>query len=354
MVAKRTNYFSHDAGARNDTKVIRLRMRHGAAGYGIYFMLLERLREESDYTSVKDYDTIAFDLRVPAELVKSVVEDFDLFAFTADGERFYSTSFTARMSVKDTISRKRSEVGKLGAARREENKTRQANTPAAASKPQAIASAATSKHQAFAPESGSKETKVKKEKTTTCCCCPKEKQQEQQDGIALAEGGKAIADADRNMSLAVEAWNTLCPTLPPVKLLTPTRREKLQARLAEMGEAPLSVFADVCRHVARNSFLNGDNDSGWSASFDWLIADGNHWAKAYEEAYYSRQAAEARRRQRSAPRPLAAVIEAPKPTPALNIPKGFTPLTWYKELLRRAEAGDSEAAAMLKAPTAKA
>ena len=34
------NYFSHDSNARNDEKVIRLRMKHGAAGYGVYFMLL--------------------------------------------------------------------------------------------------------------------------------------------------------------------------------------------------------------------------------------------------------------------------------------------------------------------------
>lgn len=111
---KSTNYFSHDSNARNDEKLVRLRMKQGAAGYGVYFMILERLREEADYMSAKDYNMIAFDLRVDAAIVKSVVEDFGLFTFTDDGKCFYSESFTRRMDIKDTLRRQRSEGGKIG------------------------------------------------------------------------------------------------------------------------------------------------------------------------------------------------------------------------------------------------
>lgn len=111
---KSTNYFSHDSNARNDEKLVRLRMKQGAAGYGVYFMILERLREEADYMSAKDYNMIAFDLRVDAAIVKSVVEDFGLFTFTNDGKCFYSESFTRRMNIKDTLRRQRSEGGKIG------------------------------------------------------------------------------------------------------------------------------------------------------------------------------------------------------------------------------------------------
>lgn len=104
------NYFSHDADARNDDKIIRLRMRHGAAGYGVFFMILERLRCETDYMSVRDYNMIAFDLRVDASLIKSVIEDFGLFAFTEDGKYIYSESFLRRMEIKDCVSRKRREA----------------------------------------------------------------------------------------------------------------------------------------------------------------------------------------------------------------------------------------------------
>lgn len=95
------NYFPHDSNARNSEKLIRLRVKHGAAGYGVYFMLLERLREEPSYMSVRDYNVLAFDLRADAALIKSVIENFGLFAFTEDGECFYSESFCRRMREKD-------------------------------------------------------------------------------------------------------------------------------------------------------------------------------------------------------------------------------------------------------------
>lgn len=112
--AKTTNYFTHDSNARNDERIVRLRMKHGAEGYGVFFMLLERMREETDYMSVKDYNMIAFDLRVDAAIVESVVEDFGLFVFTEDGKYFYSESFTQRMELKDSIRKQRSEIGKKG------------------------------------------------------------------------------------------------------------------------------------------------------------------------------------------------------------------------------------------------
>lgn len=113
-----TSYFPHDSNARNSDKLIRLRMRHKAAGYGVFFMILERLREEPNYMSVKDYNMIAFDLREDASLIKSIIEDFGLFVFTEDGKYFYSESFKQRMGFKDEKSRKRSEAGKLGMAKR--------------------------------------------------------------------------------------------------------------------------------------------------------------------------------------------------------------------------------------------
>lgn len=117
------NYFSHDSNARNSDKLIPLRMRLGAEGYGIYFMILERLREEPEYTSIKDYNMIAFDLRVDTGKVKSVIEDFGLFVFTEDGKYFYSESFKRRMTQKDEKSKKLSEAGKKGNERRWKNNT---------------------------------------------------------------------------------------------------------------------------------------------------------------------------------------------------------------------------------------
>lgn len=117
-----TPYFSHAQNARNTPGILNIRMKYGAEGYGIYFMILERLREDINYMSVTDYNAIAFDLRVDTSKVKAIVEDFGLFVFTEDGEYFYSKILNENMELKDEISKKKSEAGKKGAAKRWGNK----------------------------------------------------------------------------------------------------------------------------------------------------------------------------------------------------------------------------------------
>lgn len=113
-----TTYFPHDSNARNDGRIIRLRIRHGAAGYGVYFMLLERLREESDFTSSRDYEMISFDLHVDIDMVRSVVEDFGLFAITDDEQGFYSASLANRMSFVGKKAVDRAETYRANANKR--------------------------------------------------------------------------------------------------------------------------------------------------------------------------------------------------------------------------------------------
>ena len=33
-----SSYFPHDSNARNDERLVNVRMKHGPAGYGVYFM----------------------------------------------------------------------------------------------------------------------------------------------------------------------------------------------------------------------------------------------------------------------------------------------------------------------------
>ena len=113
-----TPYFSHDANARNSDKLLAVRIKHGAEGYGIYFMILERLREESDYTSSTNYDVMAYDFRVDSEKIRSIVEDFGLFEFNEDGSRFYSPEFNERMEMKDKNAEKISRAATVAANKR--------------------------------------------------------------------------------------------------------------------------------------------------------------------------------------------------------------------------------------------
>jgi len=106
-MSKEAYYFSHDSNARIDDKIIALRMKHGWEGYGLYWALIEKLRESKDYTSVCNYNTIAYDLRTDSAKIKSIIEDFRLFAFTGSdfGKCFYSESLKNRMDKKSNRAR---------------------------------------------------------------------------------------------------------------------------------------------------------------------------------------------------------------------------------------------------------
>jgi hypothetical protein len=82
-------YFPHFSNARNDSKLLKLRRILGIEGYGIYFMLLEILREQTDFKlPLKIVDELEFDLRVSKEKILTVITNYELF--DVDSEFFFS------------------------------------------------------------------------------------------------------------------------------------------------------------------------------------------------------------------------------------------------------------------------
>lgn len=119
MQNKKSFYFSHDSNARNDEKIIRLRMDYGAKGYGIYFMLIEMLMESSDYKLFKNYSVLAFHLHSTSEVVQAVIENYGLFEFSDDSDFFYSVSLIQRLKPLEQLRESRRKAGiKSGEARR--------------------------------------------------------------------------------------------------------------------------------------------------------------------------------------------------------------------------------------------
>ena len=111
-------YFNHDSNARNDEKIVALRIRYGAEGYGVYFMLIEMLQAAPGCTLEKDYKALAFDLRVSARRIKSIVEDFGLFTPTDGGKKFYSERLIRHLNEAEENERKRSEAAQYAASMR--------------------------------------------------------------------------------------------------------------------------------------------------------------------------------------------------------------------------------------------
>ncbi len=115
-------YFSHDCNARNDPKILPLRSKYGAEGYGIYWMIIEILREQPDYKyPISEYycAALAMQMNVNAELVGQLIEDCcSSFKdergtlLCKDKNWLYSKSLLRRMEHVDTIREKRSRAAK--------------------------------------------------------------------------------------------------------------------------------------------------------------------------------------------------------------------------------------------------
>lgn len=116
---KEAYYFSHDSNARQDEKIIKLRMKLGWEGYGLFWALIEMLRDAKDYKLETDYDSIAFELRTECERIKSVIEDFGLFDIKKG--MFYSTSLVNRMKLRDAKSNQAREAAKKRWAKKTDN-----------------------------------------------------------------------------------------------------------------------------------------------------------------------------------------------------------------------------------------
>lgn len=65
--------------SRKDPRVIDLLIAYGPAGYGTYAILVEYLRERKSLCSPDDIKRIAYELHADAEILRSVIEDFNLF-----------------------------------------------------------------------------------------------------------------------------------------------------------------------------------------------------------------------------------------------------------------------------------
>tara|TARA_R100000152_G_scaffold18399_1_gene10190 strand:+ start:5597 stop:6397 length:801 start_codon:yes stop_codon:yes gene_type:complete len=100
-------YFSHDANAQHDPKILKMLSQLGWEGYGLYWAIVERLRNEPTYALECDYDCIAYALRADRDVIKKIIMDYNLFE-VYDGS-FWSESLLGRMKKKEEISRKAKE-----------------------------------------------------------------------------------------------------------------------------------------------------------------------------------------------------------------------------------------------------
>lgn len=93
---KNDQYFPHDATAGNNIKLMILIESEGAKGYGVYWFLLEFLRQQTDYKGkLKMLDMLARRIKTTRIIVKRIITEYGLFV-VEDG-MFFSPGLTERM-----------------------------------------------------------------------------------------------------------------------------------------------------------------------------------------------------------------------------------------------------------------
>lgn len=103
----------------------------------------------------------------------------------------------------------------------------------------------------------------------------------------------------------VAMWNEICGScLPKVKTLNDNRRQKIKCRLDEFGgeskEDWLAHTKELFERVIASDFLRGGNNSGWTATFDWVFENAKNWVKVVEGNYENnRGARNAQQQQRT-------------------------------------------------------
>lgn len=99
-----TFYFSHDYGARNDPKLVKLQMELGHEGKGIYWDLVEILFEQDGYLLQSELKSIAFALHTNYERMINVLTKYDLFK--NDDVKYWSESVLRRIELRCEKSEK--------------------------------------------------------------------------------------------------------------------------------------------------------------------------------------------------------------------------------------------------------
>jgi len=115
---KEAFYFPHFCNARHDRKIRRLRKELGTEGYGIYFMLLETLREQQDLMyPLEDIDLLAEEFGVSEAKVRVAVCNYELFEIDEE-KKFFSPKMIVYLEPYFKMKEQRKMAGRASAEKR--------------------------------------------------------------------------------------------------------------------------------------------------------------------------------------------------------------------------------------------
>jgi len=111
-MAKDAFWFKHDSNSRTDVKLVKLRRKSGLEGVGLFWCVVEMLRESENYElDLSCSDDIIYDLRTTESVFESL---FECNLLEKGENTFYSESLKGRMLGMDKVREKRKLAGSKG------------------------------------------------------------------------------------------------------------------------------------------------------------------------------------------------------------------------------------------------
>lgn len=227
-MAKETYYFSHDSNALTDTKILNMRADYGLEGYGLYWAIIEMMRNEEDYKlnlnkntyrAIKTLTNTTIDIE---KFINDCIEDYRLFE--KQEEKFYSNSLLRRMEQKD----KKSAIAREKAEKRWNSNAKDMQ------------------QQCSDNANKGKKNKEKENKRNEI----------------------KIKEIENKRIEVKEIYNSICTNLPQVQKLTDKRNKDIDKFLKDFTK---EQFEQICKTANSSNFLTGENDRHWKADFDFLM-----------------------------------------------------------------------------------
>lgn len=260
------NYFIHPSNLQKMDAVLKMRMSEGSAGYGIFMMILELLRDSDNYQTAYDPNVLAWALHesdIPK--LQNVCEKYGLFQITED-KQICCPWLTSVMAQHEEKKKKLSEAGKRSAASRAA-KAEQPQTP---SQPSSNEVATTlppplqgGSNVVASNEQQNKPNKRNQNKKTTQPFTIEGLSGEDifsEDFISRVgrmrspvfdesvHGHEFFSDQEHNPAPLMAAAVTFQLSLPQVQVL------HAATQFCKIGSAPFMAFIAACRHCQTTNF----------------------------------------------------------------------------------------------------
>lgn len=114
LLEKDSCFFSHDANAKDDPKCMLMIDQMGLEGYGIFWILVETLREQKNYRyPLQLVPPLARKYNTTTAKMETVIASYNLFE-TDSSSLFFSHSLNRRMRFLEAKKLQQSEAGKKG------------------------------------------------------------------------------------------------------------------------------------------------------------------------------------------------------------------------------------------------